>query len=396
MKTKRKVKFSKLLLVTFVILMAVFLFSMVIYNYQGLMYYSKNILGMETHSNSTTNQLSEASMGQTIEERFNLEKGRTFTIDSIMADEKRNLFYLFYTISFPEELLSTESISYETSSLSGFQTQSRQQRPELFFMTKDRAEQKGMYTYDYNAINAFAKKLNFEVSHHPHEVTKISFPYNPNQVTELPKEKKINETTDINRGSITLDTITTYPNMTVIKGNIDPSAFNTLRGGVQLVADNEPVTFHDKFIKDADGTFELYYNPLPMDFDELKLEVNPSIGFKTINKTVDPKKVDGKMLQFHTKDVMIQDVSHHAKQLEITIVADKTIQSFNGVSVKTRQDDIVPVKETKNEKSKQQKNGEIMTETTYVFDTKEEPISLSINSIKYEKSTDEIIEIPIE
>lgn len=184
--------------------------------------------------------------------------------------------------------------------------------------------------------------------------------------------------------------------MTVIKGNIDPSAFNTLRGGVQLVADNEPVTFHDKFIKDADGTFELYYNPLPMDFDELKLEVNPSIGFKTINKTVDPKKVDGKMLQFHTKDVMIQDVSHHAKQLEITIVADKTIQSFNGVSVKTRQDDIVPVKETKNEKSKQQKNGEIMTETTYVFDTKEEPISLSINSIKYEKSTDEIIEIPIE
>ena len=133
-------------------LVALLFLSLVGYNYNGLAYYGKKIMGFDDLMSGTLAELNEEGMGQTIGKSVLLEDGTEFTVDGIMTDA--NQLILYYTLANLDEI---EDISFAT--ITGFLTKSHR-GGGTSIINEEQSEIKGQMSFD--PVSPFAKKLTLE------------------------------------------------------------------------------------------------------------------------------------------------------------------------------------------------------------------------------------------
>ncbi|WP_018933804.1 DUF4179 domain-containing protein [Gracilibacillus lacisalsi] len=249
---------------------AIIFFSVLIsYNYQGLAYYGKKIIGFDNVDviSDTLQDLNEMGNGQSINESITLESGVIFTVNGVMVDD--NQFILYYTLTSESNNLDDPELDYTPIKLSGFLTNSHMDSGAAN-LSDDKSTVKG--TYSFEPPNGFAKELTL---HFQMSDKTLTFDYDPNKAMGTSFKQRIGQRMDYDNGYVDFETITASPTTTVIRGSttkemIDQNLFDQL----ELVADGNKIELmgSSSSSKWTGGyQFEIRYDALPTDVSHLEI-----------------------------------------------------------------------------------------------------------------------------
>ncbi|MCG7343367.1 DUF4179 domain-containing protein [Sporosarcina sp. ACRSL] len=362
------------------------------YNYNGLAYYGKKIIGFDEVMSGTLAELNEQGMGQTIGKQVLLEDGTELTVDGIMTDA--NQLILYYTLMNSED---NEGITF--ASIKGFLTNSSR-GAGTSIINEEQSEIKGQMFFD--PVNPFAKTLTLEAT----KLTKdgrsisgsISFPYDPNKAMQSEIQQKINQTVKVDKGTITFKAITATPTVTIIKGTMNVgnlSRINLPFEKVELRANGKSVEMMGSGITTKLGgtTFELRYDALPKELDSLDLVVKEFVGYTIVDEKIPLSTISEHPFLLKGEDLWVRDVVQTKDSVEITIASNDDIL-FDGVTIEG-EGSSTPLETTVGQDFEKLYNGRILKVRTLVFPLETTPDYMHIKGMHHMKPVDYKIEIPV-
>lgn len=377
-----------------VITVAALLFlSLVTYNYNGLAYYGKKIIGFEDLMGGTLADLNEDGMGQAIGKQVVLGDGSELTVDGIMTDA--NQLILYYTISNIKEY--EEDIAL--ANIKGFLTNSHMSAGTSL-LNEERSELKGKLFFD--PVSPFAKELTLEFAKMTESGTSksgsISFPYDPNKAMQTEIRQNINKTVKVDQGKITFKTITATPTVTLIKGTARVENLDRVQlpfDRIELLANGQSVEVVGSGTTSALGStkFELRFDALPKKLDSLELVVKEFVGYTIVNEQIPLPSTTGQPFGMNGYDMWVKDVVQTDAGVEITIATDEEVL-LDGVSVEG-QGGIVPLETTLRQEYETIEGGKEVKVRTLLFEMDALPDNLRIKGIHHMKPVDEVIEITV-
>ncbi len=375
------------------VFVAVILISLIAYNHQSLAYYGKKILGFD-HIYGTVGILNDEEKGQVIEETIELEKGLFFTVNGIMTDP--NQLVLFYTFSAPDGLDQFDTSKYNLGAISGFNTRATASSG-ISRINDLGTEQRGIY--HYSAVHPMAKKLklviwNFETD----DFKELTFPHDPNKAMQASLDVPINESIPLGIGTLTIETVTASPTMTLVKGSIkgiENSNVNVSGSlfGIKLLANGHTVGRSGARTTHEEGTgivdFEIDFNALPEEVEELKIFVEKFSGYDEVNDTLSINEDDKtNPIDFHGEEIKVTDITVSNQKMHMTVISDENVL-LDGLSIEINGQTI---------------EGELIEDLygfqrelkrIYQFDTDEIPSEINVKGMYYVKDYDKEIEIPV-
>ncbi|QGH34708.1 DUF4179 domain-containing protein [Gracilibacillus salitolerans] len=249
---------------------AIIIFSILIgYNYQGLAYYGKKIMGFDNVDviSNTLQNLNEAGMGQTVNKSITLENGVTFTVNGVMVDD--NQLIIYYTATSKTNNLDNPEVDFVPIKISGFLTNSTMSSG-AGTLSDDESSIKG--TYFFEPPNGLAKKLTLHFQQSPKTLT---FDYDPNKAMGASLKQKIDKRMQLNNGDLHFQTITASPTGTVIKGTTNKETVERISfDQIELVADGVQIellgsSYGSKW--SGGYKFEIRFDALPTDVSNLEI-----------------------------------------------------------------------------------------------------------------------------
>lgn len=379
---------------------ALLFFSLVSYNYNGLAYYGKKIMGFEELMSSTLAELNEEGMGQLIGESVALEDGTELTVDGIMTDA--NQFILYYTLSNVSE---DEDIPF--ARIKGFLTDSNRGQG-LSIWNEEKSEIKGQMYFE--PVSPFAKKLTLEYTKWSDRDdgksigSSITFPYDPNKAMQTEIKRKLNKTVKVDKGTIKFKSITATPTVTIINGRVNVENLSRVPnpfGGVELRANGKPLgeiisgsTTSSGFSSLLKGAkFSFSFNPLPKELDSLELVIKDFVGYSSVNDEILLDSTNGQPHIVKGKEVWVRDVSVTEDGVEVRIATDEDVM-LDGVTV-GGQGYSLPLKTTVRQEYEELEGGRIVKVRTLLFSGDRLPEYMGIKGMHHMKPVGEIIEIPV-
>jgi hypothetical protein len=375
---------------------ALFFMMVVSYHYNGLSFYSKKLLGFDEVITGTLKELNDDGMGQIVEKKTTLADGTEFIINGIMTDA--NQLILYFTLTNPDGL--TEP--YDTihlSRITGFLTNS----PVIggTFLTNDAGtELKGSMFFE--PVSPFSKELtvHFRQQTSGGQMTEetVSFKYDPNQAMQTEIKQSIKKTANVDQGTVSFDSITATPTLTVIEGALKVENFDRVHfalGGIELIANEKPIDLMGGGVKSSlfrGQKFGIRFDALPKPLHSLKIVIKDFVGYQTLERKI-PLTSD-KSIQLNGKELWIKDVSTTSQGIEITIATEDDVM-LDGVSIET-QNEQTPLKTTINQTVTPGKDGQMLKERTLLFDSELEPEFLLLEGMHYMKPYHTVIEIPVD
>ncbi|WP_060203275.1 DUF4179 domain-containing protein [Sporosarcina koreensis] len=373
-------------------IVALFFLSLVSYNYNGLAYYGKKIIGFDDLMGGTLAELNEEGMGQTIGQQVVLEDGSQLTVDGIMTDA--NQLILYYTLS---KVKDQEDITF--AKITGFLTDSNR-GAGTSMLNEEQSEIKGELFFD--PVSPFAKKLMLEFT----KLTEggafmsgsISFPYDPNKAMQTEIKQNIKKKVKVDKGKINFKTITATPTVTMIKGTVDVENLDRVQlpfDKVELLANGQSVELLGSGITSSLGgaKFELRFSALPKKLDSLELVVNEFVGYTTVNEQIPLSTTAEQPFKMNGYDLWVKDAVKTDAGVEITIATDEDVL-LDDVSVEG-QDGIVPLETTLRQNYETTENEKVVKVRTLLFATDALPDTLQIKGMHHMKAVGEKIEIPV-
>ncbi|GIN97274.1 hypothetical protein J6TS1_31440 [Siminovitchia terrae] len=366
------------------------------YQFNALAYYGKKLLGFDEVMSGTLKELNDKGMGQVIEKKTALDDGTDFTINGIITDS--NQLVMYYTLSNQKGLDDDTSDLFQPSAITGFLTDSNVES-NTFMLSYDGTEIKG--TMSFEPVSPFSKKLTlhyWDMNKEQMKEKSISFPYKPNKAMQVELKQKINKTIKVDKGTISFDSITASPTLTVIKGKMNVENFDrvhTSLDGIELIANGSPVQMVGGGYQSAllGSKFDVRFEALPKKLDSLELVVKHFAGYKILGEKIKLDSSKNEPVTIGGKEMIIQEVKLTSEGLEITIATDDDVM-LDGVSIETKSGN-VPLSTTMNQTEAEQEDGSIMKVRTLLFKSKTEPESLLIEGMHYMKRYDQKIEIPV-
>ena len=364
------------------------------YNYNGLAYYGKKIIGFDELMSGTLAELNDKGMGQTIGEQVQLEDGTTLKIDGIMTDA--NQLILYYTLSNVKDM--EEDITF--GKITGFLTDSNKGAGMSTF-NEEKSEIKGQLSFD--PVSPFAKKLTLEVEKSTDDgqwvTSTITFPYDPNQAMQTEIKQKLMKKVKVDKGSITFKTITATPTITIIKGTVNVENLDR----VQLPFEQVALRANGKEVEQiGTGThtsiggtkFEISFDALPKKVDSLELVVKEFVGYTKVDETIPLYPIQDQAFQLKGEDLWVKEVKKTEEGVLITIASDVDVL-LDGVTIESEGGE-VPLKTTIRQDYKELDDGRMVKERTLLFLTDVVPDTLSVKGMHLMKPVDEVVEILVE
>ncbi|QHS21998.1 DUF4179 domain-containing protein [Virgibacillus sp. MSP4-1] len=354
------------------------------YNYQALAYYGKRITGFDGVVSDTLQDLNEAGLGQVIDKEVPLKEGVTMKIAGLMSDENRLILY--YTMTSKKGNLDEPASTFHPSKITGLFTDAKFESGGGQ-MNEANTELKGTYTFE--PPSPFAKELTLHFNQLNKQVT---FDYDPSKAMEASIKQNINEEVTVDAGNIRFDTITATPTLTTISGTTDVNINQMIQPfeHIKLMANGEPVQPKGGGYSHSFGrtNFELEYDALPKNLDNLELKVEKFPGSEMVNEKFPLKR--GEKLNVSGYDIVIKDVSVTNQQTRLTVVADESVKLKN-VSIGD-QSHQTPLTETVNQKLNKKKD-HLSEERTLIFDSPASADYLYIESMEFMKPYNKEIQI---
>ncbi|WP_223701648.1 DUF4179 domain-containing protein [Sutcliffiella deserti] len=378
---------------------AVMLFSLLIvgYHYNGLAYYGKKLLGFDEVMSGTLKNLNEAGMGQLVDEKMRLEGGTELVIDGMMTDD--NQLILYYTLNNPDGLGDLSNSHFSPTKITGFLTNSMVQGGTAI-INEEGTEVKG--TMHFENVSAFSKKLTVhftQTQSNGHlKAEELTFPYNPNLALQTQFKQSIKKTVDVDKGSITFDSIKATPTLTVIDGSLKVDNFDRVDfalGGIELVANGSPVELRGggSGSSFSGQKFEINFDALPESLTSLELVVKEFVGYQKLNDEISLSSIEETPIELGGKALWIKDVSNTSQGVEITIATEEDVM-LDGVYIGD-ENNKVEILTTQNQTHDKQADGREWKVRTIVFDTKIDPDYLLIEGMHFMKKYNKKIEIPV-
>lgn len=371
---------------------ALFFLSLVGYNYNGLAYYGKKIIGFDDLMSGTLAELNDEGMGQTIGKSVQLEDGTEFTVDGILTDA--NQLILYYTLANLDEI---EDI--QLPRITGFLTNSHRGGGTSIINEED-SEIKGQMSFD--PVSPFAKKLTLEYEKRSKGgkwmTGSISFSFDPNKAMQTEIRQKIKQTVKVDKGTITFKTITATPTVTMIKGTMDVENFSRIHlpfEKVELLANGKTIGL----LGSGSGTslggtgFELRYDALPKELDSLELVVKEFVGYTVVDEKIPLSPIREQPFLLKGEDIWLRDVVKTEDGVEITIASDDDVL-FDGVTIEG-QGSSFPLETTVKQDFEKLYNGRILKVRTLLFPMETIPEFMNIKGMHHMKPIDYKIEIPV-
>ncbi|WP_176222098.1 DUF4179 domain-containing protein [Tuberibacillus sp. Marseille-P3662] len=365
---------------------------LVTYNYSGLAYYGKKILGFDNVLNGTLQTLNNQGMGQTINKSYTFQNGVQLTLNGIMTDDNQTV--LFYTLRDPKGRIGESQFSFSPSKLTGFFENAH---VESGYGKVNDAHTQLKGTYQFAPVNGFVHELALQFSLN-NETGKIEFNYDPNRALGATIEQKIDQTIKIDKDTVKLASITASPTMTVIKGatnaeNIDRaqrpfSGFKVMANG--QVIDSKGVGTHSKL----NGTaFTLKFDALPRNVQTLQLKLDTFMGYDRLNKTIPFNSIKGGD-QWHlaSQSITVKGIKRNEQQTQLTISNAASVSLDNVFVGNEEHKDSLTATENQTLKKTDQ---DILKERTLIFKTDTTPEKLFIGGIHYMKNYHKTIDIPV-
>jgi len=373
------------------------------FNYDAIAFYSKQLLGYDQVMNASLKQLSDLGKGQSIEKSIRFDNGVSLTVDYVMLDE--NQLLLFYTVNDPSGHVDEDNIS-PIISLKAFWGEYHFQNSQGT-MNEEKTEMK--YLASFEPPMPFEKDLTLKFSL-KQQAAEISFTLNRNTAMGHTLKKTLNKTIEVDNTTITVDSILASPTKTVINGSMQTifelakaqlsgEQFRPADLTLKLIANGKEVQLQGGGTSSGmkGRTFHSDYDPLPVDLENLQLEVVSFVAEHDVNQQFRLNKTSNgekQSLNILGQVVEVTKIETSQGETHITISSDESLILSRVYLMMDGKK--VSLEQTIMGKSDKQYDGTIIHTRTLRFLGTGDELDLNVQRMSYSKSNHEMLEIPID
>ncbi len=372
------------------------------YQYPAFAYYGGKLLNKIELNSLSFSEVAEQGYGQTVNKSKTLDDGTVITINGVIADD--NALLMYYTIVRPAGSVFTDkgSFRYDVGKIQGFLTDSDPKEGSGNY-SKDETQYEGVYKFE--PVSPFSRTLavtfsewldNGERASYP-----ISFKFEANKAMNSMLEEDISTSVSVDQGTVHYDSITASPTSTIVKGHyeMDDEGSPRYLGLTKLYVNGTEVkssVMRSELEKGILG-FEIEFDVLPTDkIESVDLVLENFPGYQKVEEPISLASPSDQSINVGNEKVWIRSVTKTATGYDIVIARKQfTILETDNLSVQAG-GIVVPVSSISSSRPWDLKNGNILWEQTYSFNTLEEPEDLLLNGFHYIKTYDKTITIPLE
>lgn len=384
---------------------AAFLLTVGIYQYPAFAYYSGKLFNHSELISLSFAEVTEHGYGQAVNKSKTLDDGTVFTINGVIADD--NALLMYYSITRPPGYYFDDKgmFYYSLDNLKGFLTDSSPRGGGGNY-SKDRTRFEGVYKFD--PVSPFSRSLtvtfsaqlvNEEWAHYP-----VSFKFEANKAMKSLLAADISQAVPVDEGKVHYDSITASPTSTTVKGHYEIAnngGFPVFPGVTKLYVNGTEVKYWEMRTipsnKKKLPAFEIEYDVLPTDrIKTVELVLHNFTGYEKVEQSISLASPSDRSIQIGPEKLWIRSVTRTSHGYDIVIARKQfTILETESLAVQAG-GKTVPVASISLSRPWDLKNGNILWEQTYSFNTMEKPQSLLLDGFHYIKTYDETLTVPID
>lgn len=373
------------------------------YQYPAFAYYGGKLFDRIELSSLSFAELAEQGYGQTVNQSKTLDDGTVITINGVIADDNGLLMY--YTIDRPAGSIYDHngSFRYNVNKIQGFLTDSSPKEGSGNH-SNDETHFEGVYKFE--SVSPFSRTLTVTFSewldNGERALYPISFNFEANRAMKSLLKQDISKSVSVDKGTVYYDSITASPTSTIVKGHykIDYEGYPRFTGTTKLYVNGTEVKSWgmrgDRFMEEGIPGFELEFDVLPTDkVKTIELVLEDFEGYQKVDKAIYLAAPSDQSIKIGNEKLWIRSVTKTETGYDIVIARKQfTILDKENLSVQSG-GAVVPVSSISASRPWDLKNGNILWEQTYSFNTKEKPEYLLLDGFHYIKTYDKVVSIPV-
>jgi hypothetical protein len=399
---------------------AALLLTVAAYQYPAFAYYGGKLFNRTELTYLSFSEVAEQGYGQAVNKSKTLDDGTVITINGVIADD--NAMLMYYTIDRPagsvfidnsyipryyaDKLQSDNSYSlrYCVDKLLGFLTDIDPKEGSGINYSKNKTYYEGVDKF--KPVSPFSRTLTVtfieQLDNGKQASYPISFNFEANKAMKSIIKEDISKSVSVDQGTVHFDSITASPTSTIVNGNyeMDYEGHPKFLGNTKLYVNGIEVKswgMRGRFDEKDISGFALEFDVLPTDkIKTVELVLENFAGYQKVEQPISLASPSDVSMKIGNEKIWIRSVTKTDTGYDIVIARNQFVMlETKGLSVKAG-GAIVPVASISFSRPWDLKNGNIMWEQTYSFNTKEKPDSLLLDGFHYIKTYNKIISIPID
>ncbi|MCJ8014941.1 DUF4179 domain-containing protein [Paenibacillus sp. KQZ6P-2] len=364
-----------------------------VYEYPAFAYYGSKLFNEAGLNSLSFAEVMEQGYGQEVNKSITLQDGTIFTIQGVIADD--NVFRMYYTFDWPEGTKKPDSIfsRYSFDRVKGFLTDSN-----LLGGGGGPSQNKNQYIgyYEFEPVSPFSRTLTLTFSEWLDNGEKLSYPitfdFEANKAMKSIIKEDLSDSIDVDKGTIYYDSITASPTSTIVKGHYELEENPRFPGETKLYVNGIEVAFVM-----SKGPDFLEFDPLPTDnIQSIDLVLENFEGYHKINEPISLASPSDRSIKVGDEKFWIRNVTKTDTGYDIVIARKQfTFLDTDNLSIQAG-GKVVPVSSISKERPWDLKNGNILWEQTYSFNTTDKPEFLLVDGYQYIKAYNKKISIPVD
>ncbi|MEK4008557.1 DUF4179 domain-containing protein [Paenibacillus sp. FSL H3-0333] len=387
---------------------AAMLLTVGVYQYPALAYYGGKLFSQTELNTMAFSELADHGYGQSVNKSKTLGDGTVITINGVIADDNALTMYYsidpssgsIYTGDFPD---GNYSLRYGVDKLEGFMTDS-DPLGGSGGGSKDSSRFEGVYKFE--PASPFSRTLtvtfselleNGKVAHYP-----ISFKYDPNLAMKSLLVADIDQAVPVDQGTVYYDTITASPTSTIVKGHykMDNGENPRFSAVTKLYVNGTEMNYRSmrgtNSSKKGTPEFIIEYDVLPTDkLQSVELVLDNFSGYQKVGQPIPLASPSDHSVTVGEEKLWIRSVSRTADGYDI-VVAGKQFTMLDKDTLAVQAGGAaVPVSSISDSRPWDLKNGNILWERTYSFQTTKKPEFMMMDGFHYIKFYRQTVPVPL-
>ncbi|MEK3763047.1 DUF4179 domain-containing protein [Paenibacillus sp. FSL P4-0338] len=381
---------------------AALLLTVGVYQYPALAYYGGKLFNQTELYTLGFSGVAEHGYGQTVNKSMTLENGIVLTVNGVIADD--NALLMYYSITPPPgEVFDEEPSSlYALGHITGFLTNSSPTSGGGY--NKDKTRYEGINKFE--PVSPFAKNLTLNVYSYQGEAkpaqAKLSFNFDASKAMKSILVADIHQAVQVDQGTVYYDTITASPTSTIVKGQykMDNGENPRFSAATKLYVNGTEVDLLSmrSGVNEKTGVaeFQIEYDVLPTDKPQsVELVLDNFSGYQKVEQPIPLASPSDHSVTVGQEKLWIRSVTRTADGYDI-VIAGRQFTSLDKDTLAVQAGGAtVPVTSISDSRKWDLKNGNILWERTYSFQTTEKPEFLQMDGFHYIKYYRQTIPVPV-
>ncbi|AJS58551.1 DUF4179 domain-containing protein [Paenibacillus sp. IHBB 10380] len=363
-----------------------------VYEYPALAYYFNKISLNSLSFAEVMNQ----GLGQRVNKSTTLKDGTVLTINGVIADD--NVFRMYYTIDRPAgtEYTDHDFVRYGFDRLQGFLTNSA---PLGGGGNPGKNKSQFVGDTEFEPVSPFSRTLTVTFHEWLDNGEKISYPisfdFEANKAMKSIIKEDLSESIAVDKGTIHYDYITASPTSTIVKGHYELEEYPRFSGETKLYVNGTEVGSSAGGGRNPD--FQIKFDAFPTDnIQSIELVLENFEGYHKIKEPISLASPSDRSIKVGDEKLWIRSVTKTDTGYDIVIARKQfTFLETDNLFIQAG-GNVVPVSSISKERPWDLKNGNIMWEQTYSFNTTDKPEFLLPDEFQYIKTYNKKISIPVD